>query len=87
MDQLGCLVLFLVPGLHGAFEFLRVGLCRGVSVGEKILLEFVMLCLDFIPEELRGLLVSGRDFRYGFVAFFSGSFARCLDGSLEELCC
>ena len=65
MEQLGCLCLCLVPGLHGTFEFLHAGLSLGVSVDKKILLEFLLLCLDFVPEELRGLLVTGRDFRYG----------------------
>jgi hypothetical protein len=41
----------------------------------------------FISEELRGRLVSGRNFRNGFVAFFSGGYARCFDGSLKEFCC
>ena len=89
MEPLGCLGLFVVPGFHGSFKLLRAGLCCGVSMGEEVLLEFELLCLklclQFIPEELRGLLAPGRDFGYGFVTFFFGGFARGFDGKLEEL--
>jgi len=58
-------------------------------MGEKVLLELellcLQLCLQFIPEELRSLLVPGRDFGYGFVALFFGGFARSFNGTLEEL--
>jgi hypothetical protein len=59
VEQLGSLCLFLIPGFHGAFEFLRACLWRGVCVGEEVLLEFELLCLEFITKELRRLLVSG----------------------------
>ena len=49
-------------------------------MGEEVLLELellcLQLCLQFIPEKLRSLLVPGRDFGYGFVALFFGGFAR-----------
>jgi hypothetical protein len=59
VEQLGSLCLFLIPGFHGAFKFLRARLCRGVCVGEEVLLEFELLCLEFVTKELRCLLVSG----------------------------
>ena len=59
VEQLGSLCLFLVPGFHGAFEFLRACWCRGVCVGEEVLLELELLCLEFIVKELRRLLIPG----------------------------
>ena len=75
----------MVPGLHSAFYFLRACLCRGVGVGKEILLEFELLCPEFIPKKLRRLLVLGGEFRNGLVTLLSGSFARCFYGGLKEL--
>ena len=56
-------------------------------MGEKILLEFELLCLDFIPKKLRRLLIPGGEFRNGLVTLLFGSFACCFYGGLKELCC